>query len=89
LEGEEKDVEEIYMAVMNDTRNKGNILIEKKQITERMFSGWSMGFRHLTHENKDDIRGYTEFLNTGMGPEAFSSKHNEVIGLLYQFKKNA
>jgi len=30
LEGEKSDVEEIYEAIENDGRNKGNIVIEKK-----------------------------------------------------------
>jgi hypothetical protein len=89
LEGEKSDVEEIYKAIESDERNKGHIVVEKEVINERTFSDWSMGFKHLTSQNKATIKGYTEFLDRQMKPEEFTDKKNEVIALLYQFKKNA
>jgi len=88
LEGEKSDVEEIYEAIENDGRNKGNIVIEKKDISERTFPDWSMGFKHLTSHNKATIKGYSEFLDRQMKPEKFADKINDVTALLYQFKKN-
>jgi len=44
LEGDIKDVEEIYEAIVKDERNKGNIVILKENIKERTFPNWSMGF---------------------------------------------
>ncbi len=89
LEGEKSDVEEIYKAIESDNRNKGHIIVEKEDINERTFSDWSMGFKHLTSQNKPTIKGYTEFLDRQMKPEEFTDKKNELIALLYQFKKNA
>jgi protein subunit release factor A len=89
LEGEKSDVEEIYKAIESDERNKGHIVVEKEVINERTFSDWSMGFKHLTSQNKATIKGYTEFLDRQMKPEESTDKKNEVIALLYQFKKNA
>ena len=88
LEGEKSDVEEIYEAIMNDDRNKGNIVIVKEEINERTFPDWSMGFRHLTRQDKDAMEGYTEFLNVDMRPEDFAGKSSEIVGLLYQFKED-
>ncbi|MFT6389447.1 MAG: hypothetical protein ACJAUP_002840 [Cellvibrionaceae bacterium] len=89
LEGEKSDVEEIYKAIESDERSKGHIVVEKEVINERTFSDWSMGFKHLTSQNKATIKGYTEFLDRQMKPEEFTDKKNELIALLYQFKKNA
>ena len=52
LEGDEKDVEEIYKDIVDDERNKGNILILKENIKKRRFPYWSMGFKHISSQNK-------------------------------------
>ena len=88
LEGNEKDVEEIYEAIVNDERNNGNIVMDKDKISERTFPEWSMGFKHLTNKNKETIKGYSEFLDKKMQPVEFATKSNEVVELLYQFKNN-
>lgn len=87
LEGEANDVEEIYDAIVNDERNKGNILIIKENINERTFPDWSMGFKHLPNENRSPIEGFTEFLDREMEPAEFTNKPDEIIALLKQFKE--
>ena len=87
LEGDIKDVEEIYEAIVNDERNKGNIVILKGNIKERKFPDWSMGFKHLTDQDSDYVEGYTDFLDSRMEPEEFVNRQDNVLMLLYQFKK--
>ncbi len=87
LEGEKEDVEEIYEAIVNDDRNKGNIVVLKDRIESRAFPKWSMGFRNLTTEDKTSFEGYTEFLDRNMEPEEFSNRPEKVINLLYRFKE--
>lgn len=88
LEGGKNDVEEIYESITKDERNKGNIVILKENIDERTFSGWSMGFKHLTDQNLKSVEGFTEFLDRDIKPEEFATKSDKVLGLLYQFKEN-
>ena len=88
LEGDNKDVEEIYESILEDERNKGNIIIIKENIDERTFPDWSMGFKHITTENIKSIEGYTEFLDREIEPEEFTNNSDKVLGLLYQFKKS-
>jgi hypothetical protein len=87
LEGDEKDVEEIYEAIVNDQRNTGNIVMVKENINERTFPDWSMGFKHLTSQDKASIKGYSEFLDRKMEPEEFANKSNNILDLLFQFRK--
>lgn len=87
LEGDKKDVEEIYAAIVSDERNTGNIELIKENINERTFPDWSMGFKHLTSQNKASIEGYTEFLDRKMEPDEFANKSDKILGLLFQFKK--
>lgn len=88
LEGSNEDVEEIYECITKDQRNKGNIIILKENINERTFSGWSMGFKHLTAQNVNSVEGFTAFLDRDMKPEEFATKSDKVLGLLFQFKEN-
>ena len=88
LEGSEKDVNEIYQSIAADGRNTGNVIIEKEEINERTFADWSMGFKHLTQDNKDEIKGYTEFLVKEMTPDQIASQPSMIVDLLFTFKKN-
>lgn len=88
LEGPEKDVGEVYESIMNDNRNTNNIIMRKKEITERNFPDWSMGFKHWTDRGKITVKGYSEFMDREMTPHEFSNKPGRVIEMLYEFKKN-
>lgn len=87
LEGEIRDVEEIYAAIVNDARNKGNIVLLRKHVDDRTFPEWSMAFKHLTARDRASVEGYSEFLNRRMAPEEFATKADRILELLYQFKK--
>ena len=63
LEGEKKDVEEIYQSIVKDNRNHSNIIILKGEIDERSFPNWSMGFKDLRKETSSYVDGYTDFMN--------------------------
>jgi hypothetical protein len=88
LEGETVDVYAIYESILNDSRNHGNIAIEKEPIEQRDFPDWSMGFEHITEERKASIEGYTEFLQREMQPDEFACNPTEIVELLYQFKRS-
>ena len=87
LEGEEKDVDEVYTSIVRDQRNHGHILMRREAIITRTFPEWSMGFRHLSHHDIHGLKGYTEFLDRKMAPGEFANKADIVIDLLYQFRQ--
>jgi len=84
LEGNEKDVCEIYESILKDSRNKGNIIVEKESIKERDFPTWSMGFQSI--ENSE-MEGYSRFLVDDMKPADIANNRSAVVELLYLFKK--
>jgi hypothetical protein len=55
---------------------------------ERQFPEWSMGFRNLDSADSLDHAGYSEFLNTKLTSEEFSSNPTRAQKLLLTFKKN-
>ena len=84
LEGDIKDVEEIYDAILNDDRNMSNVVYDKKTITEREFPNWTMGFRHLKKNDRDNIEGFSNFLDAGTDLKQYKLTHATL--LLSQFK---
>lgn len=88
LEGEKNTVENIYSSILNDERNKDNIIIEKDSILQRNFPNWSMGFQYLNNEHATIIDGYSDFLKKDIPPEEVSNKQNSILNLLYSFKHN-
>ena len=87
LEGETQDVEEIYEMIVKDERNRGHIVIEKESIQERDFVNWSMAFENLTDEKRKSVEGYSGFLEGRLDAEQITANSNEIVGLLYGFKK--
>ena len=86
LEGELEDVEQIYESIFKDSRNTGNIVLEKQEIKERSFPTWSMGFRHLTADQHGEIPGYTQFFDKTMTPGQIAARLTDVISLMYSFR---
>ncbi len=88
LEGEEADVDAIFLSILNDRRNRGIIVIEKESIERRDFPDWSMGFEHVNDERKATLRGYTEFLEREIPADEIVRNSNEIVELLYSFKRS-
>ncbi|MBV7300292.1 BLUF domain-containing protein [Enterovibrio paralichthyis] len=86
LEGEESDIDQIWPKINADERHTGVIVLDKSEIDERAFSGWSMGFRNLETFDKSVLRGYSDILDNPLSPEQFKSKGSEIVGLIEQFR---
>jgi len=88
IEGEKETVEALYEIILADKRHEECVLIDKSDIQERTFGEWSMGFELLKEEDISDIQGYTEFLTRAMRPKEIAIKPDNILGLLYSFKKS-
>ena len=86
LEGAEKDVLAVYDAVQADPRNVGHIVLDQRRISDRTFLSWWMGFRDLS-ETPPSSHAYTDFLNKHLEINRFAERRDEVIELLYSFKR--
>ena len=87
LEGEQKDVDEVYSSIVCDERNWGNILLIRESIDVRTFPNWSMGFRALSEKDLIPVEEFSEFMTQNMYPEDIAKKPDYVLKLLYQFKQ--
>lgn len=88
LEGEKEAVESMYEKILQDERHEESVLVDRSEIKERTFAEWTMGFEVLKEEDISHLQGYTEFLSKTMRPKEIAIKSDDILGLLYSFKKS-
>ena len=87
LEGEEKAVRDLYARIRRDPRHLGIVTLVEGRRDNRCFGDWSMGFQDLSSPEARDVPGYSEFLNTPLTAEEFSSDPGQCERLLWAFKR--
>lgn len=92
LEGEAEDVERLLRRVRRDDRHSGFIKVLDREIEERFFPEWSMGFRDLEAGELDDaeqetLEGFSDYLNTGLAAEHLEDHPDRVLILLDTFRR--
>jgi len=87
LEGEESDLDNLFKIIKKDPRHTNVTILEKKQITERKFSNWSMGFKNLTDADLQDVKGLNDFFENDIQSDYFIHEQN-ILALLMQHFKN-
>ena len=60
IEGDEKEINQLYINLKNDDRHHGVIKLMCQPISEREFPEWSMSYLNVTSENN---AGFSEFLS--------------------------
>lgn len=88
LEGNERDVDAIYSSILRDTRNRGNIVIQRKPITVRSFSQWSMAFKKVTNGEILNTPGFSTFFEKKYSSTDFTNCSETLITIFQNFKKN-
>ncbi|WP_281560553.1 BLUF domain-containing protein [Thalassomonas sp. RHCl1] len=88
LEGEEKDVHEIYSAIKKDPRNNSVVTLLEEEITERDFPDWSMGFKNLTTCAPEELAGFSDIFQQGLDREAVIKSDRVAKKLLLNFAVN-
>jgi hypothetical protein len=88
LEGEEQAVRALYAKIATDPRHRGLMVILQGSQQERQFPDWSMGCRDLNSVDALSTPGYSEFLNTPLTGEEFSSEPARSQKLLLTFKRS-
>lgn len=64
LEGEEAQVQKLYNRIAGDRRHKGVLPLLTRKITSRDFGSWSMGFKNITEQEKDELEGFNDLMNS-------------------------
>ncbi|BBN83688.1 hypothetical protein PA25_36730 [Pseudoalteromonas sp. A25] len=88
LEGDEKDVHEVYHKIAQDPRNTGLVKLVEKTIETRDFPDWSMGFKNLQSCLSHPIPGFVDIFNGKLNKEIAKRNHVSVERLMKSFAVN-
>lgn len=86
LEGDEKKIEQLYEIIKKDKRHKNITLLEKKDIIDREFPYWNMGFQKIDKEDMEKIEGFDQFYKSEFNPAGFLA-HKSIISPLMKLLK--
>lgn len=87
LEGPEEFVDRLFTRISKDARHDAVVMLARREITEREFAGWTMGFEDLEGLDATRWRGYSDILNRPFDARSFLedptrlSRLEQLIGL--------
>mgnify|MGYP000874493356 CR=1 FL=1 len=71
IEGSEKDVDELFGKIANDSRHSGVTLLSRRKVETRDFPEYKMGFRRTQPETIEaSIPGFSNLVDQGVIPAA-------------------
>lgn len=73
IEGEPDVVLPLFAKISRDPRHRGVIKLYQKNISERDFPDWTMGFHNFDAPEACNVEGYSDFLTTNDVPQALQS----------------
>ena len=82
LEGGEEVVDELYEKISKDTRHTKVSLLMRRDITERIFSEWTMGYARITLGELTTAAGLNDFFQEGTSlSDLDTSQVKKLMGL--------
>jgi hypothetical protein len=66
LEGNKKDIFDLYDTIVKDERHQQVKLLWDGEIEDRSFRDWSMAFLNIEDIDQDKLAGYSHFLQQGI-----------------------
>lgn len=88
LEGEPHAVESLFHQICSDPRHCGVIVLLRREIKERYFPEWSMGYSNLNDPALRSLQGFSEFTDSPLQPSALQAEPNQAVKLLNIFRRN-
>lgn len=86
LEGPEDTVMALYARIERDPRHRGVLIVLKREVEERAFPDWSMGFKNLGDAALQQMPGYSPFLNEPLTGASFQADPARAQSLLEMFR---
>jgi len=76
LEGDKNKLEGLFKAICSDERHKDVIVLSRKEIDERSFPFWSMGFNNLSGQQVTALIDPSSFFAKGNDFEQGNTAYN-------------
>lgn len=86
LEGNAEVVHELYQKICDDPRHRGIMKITEREIQEREFGEWQMGFVNLETLKPEDVPGFSDYLQTPLTAEEFGNNPTFAQVFIESFK---
>ncbi len=86
LEGKEDVVNNLFDSFSRDARHSDISLIYKKEIEERNFPNWTMGFNRISKEEIETLECFNDFLQQNQKPKFLKESSKEIEKFLDMFK---
>lgn len=86
LEGEKSTVIDLYETIALDERHTGVTVYFEREIEERHFADWSMGFQNLEKVDPEELEGFSPFFEKGFTSEVAASHPTLAMRLLEKFR---
>lgn len=89
LEGPEKDVMALYQHIKADKRHTNLNQIGYRNITQRHFNDWQMGFKQLSTTPIDNVHGFSSFMSSDNKHEYINNNQSFALKMLEHFRNDA
>jgi hypothetical protein len=86
LEGEESTIEALYKTIKNDKRHSRINVLWRKEIEERGFPDWKMGYQNILDMDTSTIMGFSDFLQQNKKHDYVLTNPGFVLNMLTHFK---
>ena len=87
LEGEEKSVNDLLRKIKKDPRHRDFKLVAKKEVNQRKYSEWSMGFKEVSGEDFKSIKGANNLDQKDFNTTYLVSHANIIDSLMEHYRK--
>ena len=64
IEGDAKDINQLYENIVHDPRHKNVIKLIDKHLDQRSFADWTMGFASVDPHKTNDLLGYLKSIDS-------------------------
>jgi hypothetical protein len=85
LEGEKKDVLDLYDTIKKDQRHTGVHTVLEGDIEKRNFENWSMGFFNM--DKAGEHPDYSEYINKNLTLRSFNKDARDAYDFIVLFNK--
>ncbi|WNM58089.1 phosphate-starvation-inducible PsiE family protein [Candidatus Nitrospira allomarina] len=87
LEGEEGVVDELVKTIKRDPRHTNFQIVKKKPIDQHEYADWSMGFKRVSGEDFEAVKGLEDFEEKNFNTTFLGSQVSLVDSLMDHFRK--
>ncbi|MCB0301208.1 MAG: BLUF domain-containing protein [Calditrichaeota bacterium] len=89
LEGPKNALQQLRATIEADPRHKDFLVLFEREVKERAFPDWSMGFRVLNADDIKEIPGFSDFMNPDTEKPDYMQTPNYIYKMLDWFRENS